>query len=79
MRVTEAFCAMVDADAASLVEVLIAVPLTLTVTALEVDCLNPVVPEYSAVIESDPTDSVEMVTEAVPALSEEVPMAAVPL
>jgi hypothetical protein len=78
VKVTAEFCAMVDADVTSLVEVLTTAELTLTVTALEVDCLNPVVPEYSAVIESDPTGSVEMVTEALPALSEEVSIAAEP-
>lgn len=73
VRVTDEPCAMLDAELESVVVVAEVVVLTVTSTAFEVDGPSVLVPEYVAVIEWEPADSVEVVKLATPPEREPVP------
>lgn len=70
---------MVAVDAARFVVVLTTAALTTMVTALEVEEATLEVPEYTAVIESDPTGRLELDIEATPPDRVAVPMVVDPL
>lgn len=61
VRVTVDPCAIVDADEYKVVVVAAAEVFTVTLTALEVDALNVLVPLYEAVIEFGPAGREEVV------------------
>ena len=76
LKVTAVPCVVLVEDAESVVVVLAVVLVTLTLTGLDVEPPNVLVPEKVAVMEWEPTDRADVVKVATPPESVAVPSAA---